>query len=115
MKKHNREMFNDGVVNVCSTEKRRIKKDIAVIRFGLRTVGVKRFYEAKISGSRVDRLISVPINNIITGSSLLIINNTQYEVEQIQEKYDTVPPAMYITLREPATAYTDERGQNDNV
>lgn len=113
MKKQNRELFNDGLVTIYKTEKRRIKTEVARLRYGLRTVGVKRFYEAKIAGSRVDKLISVPFNKFITGSSLLIIDDTQYEVVQIQEKYDSIPPVMYITLKQPATEYSYERTQEN--
>ena len=115
MKKQNRELFNDGLVTIYKTEKRRIKTEVARLRYGLRTVGIKRFYEAKIAGVRADKLISVPFNKFITGSSssLLIIDDTQYEVVQIQEKYDSIPPVMYITLKQPATEYSYERTQEN--
>lgn len=113
MKKQNRELFNDGLVEVYKTEKRHIKNEVAKLRYGLRTVGIKRFYEAKIAGVRADKLISVPFNKFITGNNLLIINGTQYEVVQVQEKYDSVPPAMYITLKQPATEYSYERTQEN--
>ena len=41
----NRELFNDGMCTVCKTEKRAITADICSFRFGLRTVGVTRFYQ----------------------------------------------------------------------
>ena len=98
-KQANRELFNDGELDVYSTNKRVIVQRKAHLRFGLRTVGVTRFYQAKIANSGIDRLISVPLNPFInTNNTLVIMNDVQYTVSQVQEKYDTVPPAMYVTL-----------------
>lgn len=84
----NRELFNDGMCTVCKTEKRAITADICSFRFGLRTVGITRFYQAKIAESSIDRLISVPFNRFINAKSIILINEVQYEIRQIQEKYD---------------------------
>lgn len=41
--------FNDGSLDICSVKGRKIVETRqAGIRFGFRTVGIKRFYEAKV-------------------------------------------------------------------
>lgn len=112
-KQQNRELFNDGIVHICKTDKRSIVEDITMLRFGLRTVGVTRFYQAKIADSTVDKLISIPKNNLINLKNIAIINNVQYEIKQVQEKYDTVPPSMYLTLQKAVPEYKDERSKSD--
>lgn len=109
-KQANRESFNDGVVTICKTDKRTITSDIANIRYGLRTVGVTRFYQAKIADIEIDMLISIPHNKLLDGKVIAIINNIQYEIKQIQDKYDTVPPSKYLTLKKAVPAYEDLRG-----
>lgn len=98
-KQANRELFNDGELDVYSTSKRTIVQLKAHLRYGIRTIGVTRFYQAKIANSGIDRLISVPLNPFInTNNTIVIMNGVQYTVSQVQEKYDTIPPAMYVTL-----------------
>lgn len=109
----NRELFNDGMCTVCKTEKRAITADICSFRFGLRTVGITRFYQAKIAESSIDRLISVPFNRFINAKSIILINEVQYEVKQIQEKYDTEPPSMYLTLQRAIPVYEDRRNKSN--
>lgn len=83
-KQANRELFNDGELDVYSTNKRVIVQRKAHLRFGLRTVGVTRFYQAKIANSGIDRLISVPLNPFInTNNTLVIMNDVQYTVSQV--------------------------------
>lgn len=109
LKKRNQELFNDGVLEVYSTDRRTVtglkRSDI---RYGLRTVGVNRFYQSKLADSQVDQLISVPINAFIGGDDLIIIDGIQYEIGQIQKKYDTSPASMYISLKEALPMYEVE-------
>ncbi len=114
VKKRNEETFNDGIAFLCKTSKRSIVEEVGKCRFGLRTVGVHRFYQAKILGAAIDNLISVPLNDkITTYNMLIIISGEQYEITQIQKKYDTFPPAMYLTLNKALPVYSDER-RSDN-
>ncbi len=109
LKQANRELFNDGVCILCRTDKRKIVANVARLRFGIRTVGVTRFYQAKIADSGIDKLISVPFNSFISSKHIVLINDEQYNIKLVQEKYDTVPPSMYITLQKTIPAYEDER------
>lgn len=106
-KQANKELFNDGELDVYSTSKRVIVQHKAHLRFGLRTIGVTRFYQAKIANSGIDKLISVPLNPFInTNNTLIVMDGVQYTVSQVQEKYDSIPPAMYVTLNKAMPEYS---------
>lgn len=50
--------FNDGSLDICSVKGRKIVETRqAGIRFGFRTVGIKRFYEAKVLSNQIDEVV----------------------------------------------------------
>lgn len=87
------------------------------VRFGNRTVGISRFWQAKTAGNDVSRLIAVPyeviqILNIDIHDVVLFeseTSNEQYQILQIQHKFDTTPPAMYLSLEKLVHPYKDRR------
>lgn len=102
------EAFNDGIARVCEVSGRKIVADKGNIRFGIRTVGIKRFYEAKIASDKVDRLVSVPYNSPVQRSNILIIGTEQYKIVQLQEKRDSKPPCLYLSLERENILYKKE-------
>lgn len=107
------ETFYDGVMDVCSVRNRVLTETkLSDVRFGLRTVGVSRFYRAKVASDTIDKLVSVPINSIIKRSDVLIIEGEQFKIQQIQEKIDTLPPCLYLSLERIVTRYQDGREEN---
>lgn len=103
--KNNFEAFSDGVARVCEVSGRKIVAEKGSLRFGIRTVGIKRFYEAKIASEKVDRLVSVPYNEKIHRNDILIIGLEQYKIIQIQEKKDSKPPCLYLSLERENILY----------
>lgn len=115
------ENFGDGLLSVCDADERTITKTkIGRIRFGNRTVGVQRFWQAKTSGDKVDRLVSVPLSvarlDLVSTNDVVIIETEkcsgQYAVLQVQPKYDAEPPALYLSLEKLVHAYKDRRDSN---
>ena len=73
LKNRDFETFNDGVLTVCEASGRSLVKTIREdIRFGSRTVGVKRFWEAKIAGSEIAYLVAVPEQPGIDRGNIII-------------------------------------------
>lgn len=104
------ETFNDGILDICETKERSIVKTrLANVRFGNRTVGVTRFYQAKVADEKIDRMVVVPWIPEFSAEDMIIINGTQYVIKQIQEKFDASPPCRYLTLTESAIRYKDVR------
>lgn len=109
----NFETFNDGILSVYEGEGRVITRVIQEkVSFGNRTIGIKRFYQAGVEGAKIDRLISVPINNFIQKDNIIIIDNTQYTIYQIQIKYDEKPPCLYLSLLKANIIYTNRCAKN---
>ena len=85
MKNRKFETFNDGILTVCEASGRTItgtKRE--AVRFGNRTVGVKRFWEAKVAGSEIASLVSVPNQPGIERDDIVLLKGRQYRISQIQ-------------------------------
>lgn len=116
------ETFGDGLLSICETDERSITgTKMEHIRYGNKTVGVQRFWQAKTVGNKVDKLISVPmevlqLNQILVNDIAILETEPgspgQYQILQIQPKYDSRPPALYISLERLVHPYKDERQEN---
>lgn len=115
------EDFGDGLLTICDADERTITRTkMKHIRFGNRTVGVQRFWQAKTAGDKVDRLVSVPLSvaglGLVSTNDVVIIetekaekSSHQYEIKQVQPKYDAEPPALYLSLEKLVHPYKDGR------
>ena len=87
------------------------------VRFGDRTVGVSRYWNAKTAGNKVDRMVSIQLdvwkNSSADVQDVVIIQNGyikgQYKIIQIQIKYDSSPPTAYLTLEKLIHPFKDMR------
>lgn len=115
------ENFGDGLLTICDADERTITRTkMEHIRFGNRTVGVQRFWQAKTAGDKVDRLVSVPLSaaklRLVSTNDVVIIetekaekSSHQYTIKQAQPKYDAEPPALYLSLEKLVHPYKDGR------
>lgn len=102
--------FNDGVLDLCKVKDRTIiETKQKGLRFGNQTVGVVRFWEAKVASSNIDRVVSILPVDEISQKDMCIIKGTQYKIKQIQIKYDKKPVCMFLSLEENSIAYKDAR------
>lgn len=115
------ETFADGILEICEAEERNLTRTkIDNIRFGNRTVGISRFWSAKTAGNKVDKLVSIPLSVLnaepIEVLDIAVIKSGdfpgQYKILQLQSKYDTSPPALYVTLEKMVHPFKDARGEN---
>lgn len=104
--------FNDGVLDLCKVKDRTIiETKQKGLRFGNQTVGVVRFWKAKVASSNIDRVVSILPVNEISQKDICIIKGIQYKIKQIQVKYDKKPVCMFLSLEENSIAYKDIRSQ----
>lgn len=108
------------------------------IRFGNRTIGERRYFDAQTAGNKITKLLSIPAAVLnredIEALDIVIIdsqsgwlwdpfdferdeiinehNPAMYKIVQIQEKFDTAPPAIYLSLEKIVQLYKDRRGDN---
>lgn len=119
------ETFGDGLLAVCEADERKITRTkMEHIRFGNRTVGVQRFWQAKTAGNKVNKLLAVPLSvleiDLIEVNDVVILENDtemkdwagQYQILQVQPKYDARPPALYLSLEKLVHPYKDGRKDN---
>lgn len=128
------ETFNDGILSICEAEERRlVSTKMEGIRFGNRTAGVTRYWMAKTAGNKVDKLLSIPLEaagvDLIEVNDVVILDKEtnwlwddmdfneeemkdqagQYQIIQIQPKFDARPPALYLSLEKLIHPYKDGR------
>ena len=93
------ETFNDGIVGI-----HRIDDDgnagkvVERLRYGERTVGVARYYEAMTAKVQIDRLIRVPYREWLTTEYLATIKGRVYEIKQVQMIPDSLPKTCAVSL-----------------
>lgn len=109
------ELFNDGVLEICIKENKRIKRNLLPnkIRFKNETLGVTRFYEARVADSKVSKVISIPYQRVINNDDrdkyAVFINQQWYDVDMVQIKYNSNNPKVLLTLKKGGINYVDER------
>lgn len=107
--------FNSGILEICIREQKRVKKNLldSPIRYQDETLGVTRFYEARVADSSISRVISVPFIQAIKNEDrekyVVKIGDTWYEVDMIQNKFDSFEPKLLLTLKRGGIFYVDER------
>lgn len=112
------ETFTDGLLTICDADERvLVKTKLDNIRYGKRTVGVARFWQAKTAGNKVDKLVAVPLETLdaaaIEINDVVVVKNApvggQYQIVQMQLKFDTKPPSLYLTLEKLVHPFKDGR------
>lgn len=100
------ETFNDGILQLYKAKERKLLSlKGSGIRFGDKTVGIKRFHNVRVEGSQCDRLVSIPMNPLVKRQDVVVIGGCQYTILQIQEKFDQDPPYLLLSLQENKIAY----------
>lgn len=94
-------VFNDGVCNIYYEDDNGVRKD-KYMRIGFKNaiLGFKRHFAAKAVNVNISKVIKIPFIEDINTYDVLEINGIgKYEIELIQDKYDTNPPSRDLTLK----------------
>lgn len=128
------ETFTDGLLTVCETDEHNLTRTkMEHIRFGNRVVGISRYWQAQTTGNQVDKLLAIPLEvlsmEMIEVNDVVILENEtdwlwdsmsfdekemkdragHYQIRQVQPKFDTEPPALYLTLEKAVHPFGDRR------
>lgn len=116
VKKFQQEIFNDGVLIVLKAIDGIIYENLYEnIRYGNRTFGAKRFYNAQVAGTTIDNMIAIPFCDFIKRNNLIELYDFRtgkkeiFEISVDQKKYDSMPPSIYLTLKKTDIQYVDRR------
>lgn len=101
--------FNDGMCTICTIENRTIKDKLGNFDFREETVGIKAFTDFQVLGIQVDRVISIPYNDIAQVGRVVKINsdNNYYKIVLMQKK-DTLPTSLRLTLSKINIKWNEE-------
>ncbi|MDO4285235.1 MAG: hypothetical protein Q4C60_07835 [Eubacteriales bacterium] len=106
------ETFGDGVLTVCGADKRTIVNTKAEgIRYGNKTIGERRFWDAKVAGTVISAMVCILPYPGIERDDIVLIRERQYRISQVQHKFDAAPPCLYLTLESVQPPLRDERWQ----
>ena len=98
--------FNAGICQIFTVDKRRIKECLGIFSFKEETVGIKAFYELHALGVEIERVISIPYNNLIDRSRVVKIGEEYFGISLIQVK-DTFPKSLRLTLTKNPLKWND--------
>lgn len=92
--------FNDGIVDIYDTDEDDaiINNSVNQFRFGKRTLGVNRYYQARQNDIELALVIHIHKNPNIHTQNAAVINKTRYKIEQVQQLSDTNPPVTVLSL-----------------
>ena len=107
--------FNDGVCSIYSVSNaappggmptEALTKKAGPLRYEERKVGITRFYEAKRSEERIDRVIRVPRCGEVSALDVCVpLDGRQYRIRQAQLVLDVSPPAYDLALERLEAGY----------
>lgn len=104
--------FNSGKLDLCKVKDRVIvETKHRGLRYGEQTVGVTRFWSAKVASSNIDKVVAILQIDGVSQMDMCIINSVQYKIKQIQEKHDTNPPCLFLSLEKNTISYKDARSE----
>ncbi len=101
------ETFNDGILNIYVEKNRTLTRKKPNARYGNKTIGITRYQQARVLNETIDKLISIPHGTDIEQSDIVKIGLKQYKIKQIQYKFDTMPPCIYLSLENNNITYKD--------
>ena len=107
-KKSNYQTYADGWGTACETIDRRIVSvRQQVIHFQEQTVGERRYWDAFVTGTQINRAVKVPYESAVEQGDIFIIDNKQYEVVQKDLKDDRLPLSWLLSLTSAQIEYRE--------
>ncbi|AGK95405.1 hypothetical protein [Clostridium pasteurianum] len=94
--------FSDGICDIYTEDEEGNKSPkYNGLGFSNRVLGFNRHYAARANNVQTNAVIRIPqVPGIDTHDTLEIKNQGKYDIELIQNKFDTNPPCKELTLRQ---------------
>lgn len=110
--KLNRVAFTDGLCSIYTAEGRSLKTKLGDFYFKEETIGIRSFTEFQAIGVEVNKVISIPFNDLVDIGRVVVIRGEYYLVNLIQRK-DTFPMSLKLTLSKNNLRWQDDTIQKD--
>lgn len=104
----NYQTYTDGWGTAWETVDRRlVSVRQSVIHFHEQTVGERRYWDAYVAGTQINRVVKVPYGSKIEQGDIFIIEGKQYEVIQKDLKDDKQPLSWLLSLSSAQIEYKE--------
>ena len=98
--------FQDGIVKLYREENAAAPGDMPreelvhklTLRYRRRTVGIKRFYEAKQAQQEISEVIRCPLVSAVSSRDVAELGGRRYLIRQVQYPEDSAVPVMDLAL-----------------
>ena len=92
--------FNDGTVTLYQTDGNDdiLEGSGMAYRYGVRKIGINRFYLARHNDIDLSLLIHIHFNEAVTAELAAVIGDTRYKIEQVQTDFESLPKATVLSL-----------------
>lgn len=109
--------FNDGIAEIYTVENIADPgdkpKDGLIqkyrLNFGYKTIGTARNYNAMQANVRLDEMIETPQRRDVSTQNIVVIDDRQYEINQVQHINNTKPPCSRYSLTRLEVDYDIKR------
>ncbi len=108
-RKSNYQTYADGWGTAWETDERklvRIRQE--VIHYHEQTVGERRYWDAAVAGTQINRAVRVPYESDVEQGDIFIIEGKQYKVVQKDLKDDKQPVSWLLSLSLSVIAYKEK-------
>lgn len=78
------------------------------IHYQWATVGERRYWDAKVSGTTLSSAVFVPLESIVNRGNIFVIDGTQYQVSQKDLKTVGLTTCWMLSLADAPFIYTDK-------
>lgn len=99
--------FNEGVCSVYQAQERELVRFKGKFNFSIGSVGLAHYFEFYNNNISIDRVINVPVNNMIDTQDIIKINCVYYRVQRIQYKDNKKPNYLAISLQRSPFNFID--------
>ena len=117
-KKNDSIRFNQGKIQILETDQNRTISGNhgGSILCGIPTIGYGRFYQARLAGISADAVVTIPrIYASLLDKDLVELERFDrkekgiYRIVQVQDRFDSAPPCLQMTLQKEKVRYVDLR------
>lgn len=102
--------FNDGVCYVYEAKERELISEKGKFYFVIESVGLNHYYQAQNNNIGIDRMIGVPLNDLIDTQDIVKIDDVYYRIVRIQHKDYNRPHYISISLQRSPFNFIENMG-----
>lgn len=102
--------FTEGVCFVYEASERELTRLKGHFDFSIGSVGVAHYFQFYNNNISIDRIINIPLNNIIDTQDIVMIDDVYYRIQRIQYKDNKKPNYLAVSLQRSPFNYINNVG-----